>query len=577
MNGILPTHLPRRWRNCDKIVCLVALALALALAQPTQGQGTAESLPLHERIDALVSLPLESRKLIPAKLSSDAEFVRRVYLDLSGVIPTAQEARTFLDDPSPDKRARLIDTLLTAPGYALQMARVFDVMLLERRVPAGGTAVDVPLPAWRAYLCEAFAENRPWDVMTRELLGGDGSDTSRGAAVRFYLTRDVNAHQLTRDVGRLFLGIDLQCAQCHDDPRFKDYRQEDYYGLYAFLERSKLFPVKPKGALLGELAVGTTKFTSVFTAKSGETHPRLPGGAMLTDPALEKDREYRVKPGPNQRGIPVYSRRMALSEQLPRGETPGFTRNLANRLWALMLGRGIIQPLDLSHAGNPPSHPELLAELEAWLVARHHDIRGLLREIALSRTYQRSSELPDGSPPPSDAFAVAPLRGLSAEQFRWSLLQATGRIEAHLATLEAQPKKAPAPEAPAWKQLADRLEPLERPSAALLTAFAGLPGQPEEGFQPTVDQALHLLNSEKLLPLLKADPGTLLHRLSSMEQPEPLVRELYLSVLSRRPDAEELSEAGQQIAAAGSPEGRNVVVKSLMWGLLLSAEFRLNH
>lgn len=575
MNGILLTHLPRRWRNRDKIACLVVLGLALG--QTSRGEGPMESRPLHERIDALVSRQLESRKLIPAKLSSDAEFVRRVYLDLSGVIPTAQEARTFLDDPAPDKRARLIDTLLTAPGYALHMARVFDVMLLERRVPAGGTAVDVPLPAWRDYLSEAFAENRPWDVMTRELLGGDGSDSDRGAAVRFYLTRDVNAHQLTRDVGRLFLGIDLQCAQCHDDPRFKDYRQEDYFGLYAFLERSKLFPVKPKGALLGELAVGTTKFTSVFTAKSGETYPRLPGGALLADPQLEKDREYRVKPGPKERGIPVYSRRVALSEHLPRKETPGFTRNLANRLWALMLGRGIIQPLDLSHAGNPPSHPELLAELEAWLAAHHHDIRGLLREITLSRTYQRSSELPDGSPPPPDAFAVAPLRGLTAEQFRWSLLQATGRIEAHLATLDAQPKKASAAETPAWKQLADRLEPLERPSAALLAAFSGLPGQPEEGFQPTVDQALHLLNSEKLLPLLKADPGTLLHRLSTMEQPEPLIGELYFSVLSRPPDAEEMSEASQQIAAAGSPEERNVVVKALSWGLLLSAEFRLNH
>lgn len=538
----------------------------------------AENLPLHRQIDQVIERKLADLNLTPAAISDDAEFVRRVYLDLNGVIPTAHQAGAFLDETAPDKRRKLIDSLLASPDYAIHFARVFDVMLLERRIPAGGSSLDVPPASWRAYLAEAFADNRPWDQIATEILGGDGTDEKRGAAVRFYLARDVNAHQLTRDVGRLFLGVDLQCAQCHDDPRFDDYQQADYYGLHAFLERTKLHPLKPKGAVLGELAAGATRFTSVFTAKDGETNPRLPGGGMIADPALEKDREYLTKPGPGERGIPVYSRRLKLAEELPRPNTAGFAGNLANRLWAQLLGRGIIHPLDLRHTANPPSHPELLALLERWLIDHRYDIQGLLREIALTQTYQRSSLMPAGtSALPEEVFAVAPLRGLTAEQFRWSVLQATGRIEAHFAKLDSQTAKPEDAAAPSWKRKLDRLDALDRQSTALMTAFAGLPGQPESGFQPTVDQALHLMNSAKLMPLLGAEPGTVPGRLGSIEDPATLAGELYLSVLARRPSTEEIAAVTRLTRQAGSPDEKVAAVKSLFWGLLRSAEFRLNH
>jgi hypothetical protein len=534
--------------------------------------------PLHGRIDALIDAKRLAAGLPAAGLCSDAEFVRRIHLDLAGMIPTAEQARVFLDDAAPDKRRRLIDSLLTSPDHAIHQARVFDVMLLERRTPSGGTTNDVPPAMWRDYLAEAFAENRPWDVMAREILGGDGTDEKRGAAVRFYLARDVNAHQLTRDVGRLFLGIDLQCAQCHDDTRFPDYRQADYYGLYAFLERSKLHPVKPKGAVLTETAAGTTKFTSVFTAKSAETAPRLPGDRMIADPPVAKDAEYRVKPAPNVRGIPAYSRREKLAEVLPRPETGAFAANLANRLWAQMLGRGLVNPLDLRHAGNPPSHPELLDVLATWLLDHGYDMRGLLREIALSNTYQRSSLLPEGaSGLPEEVFAVAKLRGLSPEQFRWSVLQATGRIGMHLARLDAQPPKPDEAALPEWKLRLNRLEALDRPSAPLMTVLAGLPGQAESGFQPTVDQALHLMNSAKFMPLLGAEPGTTLAKLAAIPEPGTAAEELYLQVLSRRPAPEETAAVTATLSAAASPAERADALKPLLWGLLLSAEFRLNH
>lgn len=526
---------------------------------------TAESPPLHREIDARIGERLAARRVTPAGRCDDATFVRRLHLDLTGIIPTAAEARAFIDDPAPDKRARLVDSLLASPAHALHLARVFDVMLLERRSAMGGSTVDVAPASWRAYLAGAFAENRPWDQMAREILGGDGLDDKTGAAVRFYIARNVDAHQLTRDVGRLFLGMDLQCAQCHDDPRFPDYRQADYYGLYAFLERSKLHPLKPKGSALGELGTGETKFTSVFTAQGGSTAPKLPGGGMIADPVLAKGAEYRVAPATKERPVPVYSRRQKLAEELPRAATDGFAANLANRLWAHLLGRGLVHPLDLRHAANPPSHPELLGRLERWTIENGFNMRALLREIALSETYQRSSLLPTGvSSVPPDAFAVAELRGLSAESFRWSFLQATGRLDSHLAKAEALSD---------WQALLTHLEALERPSAPLLAVFSGLAGQPESGFQPTVDQALHLLNSARTLPLLAPGPGTLLERLAAIPDPAAVAQELYLAVLSRRPTAEESAEAATALAGANRTES----LTALLHGLLLSAEFRLNH
>lgn len=537
--------------------------------------------PLHQQIDELVGQRLVELKITPAVSSSDAEFVRRVSLDLTGVIPTAKQARAFLDDSAPDKRQRLIDELLASPDYAIHMARVFDVMLIERRIPTINS-YDVPAVKWRAYLTEAFAENRPWDQMVRDILGSDGTDERNAAGVKFYLVRDVAPHQLTRDVGRLFLGVDLQCAQCHDDPRIESYRQADYFGIYAFLQRVTAFRDNDKNvSLVGETAVGKATFVSVFTAKGGETNPRLPGGEMVPDPEVEKDKEYVVKPGPKDRGVPTYSRRLKLAELLPRAETQGFSRNIVNRLGAMLMGRGLVHPLDLHHASNAPSHPELLDRLEHWLVEHKYDLKALLREMLLSQTYQRSSILPESVKElPVDAFAVAPLRSLSPEQLSWSVLQATGRIEQHFSQLEAKQKAdATKPEdaPPAWKTRTTQLEPLERQTRSLIAVFAGLPGQPDGDFQPVVDQALHLLNSPTMLPLLRDEPSTLLKRLTAISETEPLAEELYLSVLSRQPNTDEVAQVRELIAPFKLPAERREPLTALMWGLLLSSEFRLNH
>ncbi|HND51173.1 MAG TPA: DUF1549 domain-containing protein, partial [Pirellulaceae bacterium] len=222
---------------------------------------------LHEQIDSVLERDWAVKKITPAPPASDAEFVRRAYLDLCGMIPSAAQTKEFLDDMSSDKHSRLIDRLLASPEHALALARVLDVMLIERRTHTV-TSYDVAKAAWRNYLAASVAENKPWDQLVRELLSSDGTDEPRAAATKFFISRDAAPHQLTRDVGRLLLGVDLQCAQCHDDPRIEEYRQADYYGLYAFLSRTTFFrDGKANKSLIGETAVGDVTFTSVFTAK----------------------------------------------------------------------------------------------------------------------------------------------------------------------------------------------------------------------------------------------------------------------------------------------------------------------
>lgn len=545
------------------------------------GLSAQEVMPLHAQIDGLMTKDWAAAKITPAALSTDAEFFRRLNLDLNGVIPTPTETREFLDGRQADKRARAIDALLARPEYALHMARVFDVILAERRLPAV-KSYDVAGTAWRGCLAESFAANKPWDVMVREILASDGSDGAQAAAVKFYIARDAEPHQLTRDVARVFLGTDLQCAQCHDDPRFDDYKQADYFGIYAFVSRLSFFrDNKLNRSFVGEKAAGDVTFTSVFTTHQGRTDPRLPGGKMIADPVMEKGKEYVMAPSATARGVPVYSRRKQLAAQMPRAETPGFSRNLGNRLWAMMFGRGLVHPLDLHHAKNPPSHPAVLAAVEQWLVQHHYDIKGCLREIALTRCYQMSGELPGGAEPPVDAFAAAAMRALTPEQMRWSLLQATGRIDAlFLRTLEQLKKTRPA-EVEAklkdWRWRKDGYEQLEKQSSAVIAAFSPLPGTDDSKIDPVVDHTLFLLNSPKFIELIKAAPGSSFDRWAALSDPGALAEDLYLSIFNRRPIAEETAEIASLMTSAKTPKARAEALQPLVWGLLLSAEFRFNH
>ncbi|MBL8799254.1 MAG: DUF1549 domain-containing protein [Planctomycetia bacterium] len=543
----------------NRILPAVALALGLCCLPSA---GAASETPLHQRIDQLIAggkADFESRA---AKRSSDEEFLRRVYLDLAGTIPTATEARAFLEDTAANKRESLIDRLLASPEHVRHMQHTFDVLLMERRADK-----HVPRAQWQEYLRASFAANKPWDQLVQEVLSADGTDPAQRPAAKFYLDRLGEPHLLTRDISRLFLGMNLQCAQCHDHPLIDHYKQDHYYGLYAFLNRSFLFAdPKTKLTVYAEKAEGDATFISVFDPAKVQksTGPRMPKGAPIKEPTFDKGAEYTVAPAKDVRPVPKFSRRGQLAANLATAENLSFKRNIANRLWAMLLGRGLIDPIDRDHAANPPSHPELLELLAEEIAARKFDLRSLLREIALSQTYQRSSELPDGMDEVRpETFAVAGLKPLRPEQLAWALLQATGTTDAKKLALGAK-----LTEPVLYADLAQA-------SAPVVGMFAGEAGTPEnQSFSATLNQALFLSNGPLLRTWIAPRAGNLAERLGKLEKPEAIADELYLSVLTRRPTAEEITETADFLKSRAD---RPVALQDLIWALLASAEFRFNH
>jgi hypothetical protein len=295
--------------------------------------------------------------------------------------------------------------------------------------------------------------------------------------------------------------------------------------------------------------------------------------------------EYVEKPSRTVRSVPKFSLRTLLSERLPTAETPEFSRNMANRLWAIMMGRGIVHPLDMHHAANPPSHPKLLEALAGQLVAKNYDIKAFLRELTLSAAYQRSSLLPDGVDSekiPADSFAVATMKGLSPEQLFASLLAATDasailekQIDEALLEEAAPKDEGAATEADAEKVVETRRKKRAERIAEFVTVFGNVPGQPAEEFSASLPQALFLANSETVSGWVPAKSGNLAERLLAMKDSKQLADELFLSVLSRFPIEEERQIVAEHLDASGEDRGNAIV--ALVWAQLASAEFRLNH
>src|SRR5579872_7506510 len=432
-----PSLVARYWGSLKPAMCRSIVAGAVIFAASASAQA-ADSL--HVLIDRLVALETADYEKLAAPVCSDEEFLRRVTLDLAGSIPTTAEARQFLTDADPAKREKLVDKLLAGPEYARQMQRVFDVMLM-RRLPQK----HVPVAEWEKFLREAVGQNKSWDQMVREILTADGSDPANRGPARFYLDRDGDVNEITRDIGKLFLGANLECAQCHNHPQIDDFKQHHFYGISAFFVRSFVMTDKEKRVVFAEKADGEATFESVFEIRDKvskgpqSTGPRLFEAMPISEPKFEKiDDAYAVKPDEKDktvRPVPRFSRRAKLAEFIASADNRRFCRTTANRLWALMMGRGIVHPVELDHSENPPSQPLLLAMLTEELALRQLDVKQFLREIALSKTYQRSSRreaIDPNQPQPKDAdFAQALLRPLSPSQFAWALMQAVGETDVH--------------------------------------------------------------------------------------------------------------------------------------------------
>jgi hypothetical protein len=346
----------------------------------------------------------------------------------------------------------------------------------------------------------------------------------------------------------------------------EDYKQAGYHGLYAFFNRTSLFTDK-NVEVLAEKADGDVTFQSVFdrtkTVKS--TGPCVPGCKPIAEPKLEKGKEYKVAPAKDVRPIPSYSRRAQLAGALASASDAGFVRTGVNRLWALLMGRGLIHPIDFDHPSNPPTNPELFNLLCQEFVASKFNVRNFIRELVQTESYQRSSALPqNASSADENPFVSARLKALSPEQLAFSLMQATGHVEA-----ERQAQGAKATDATVYAKMVEHARPIIR-------AFAGTPGQPEgQSFQATLDQALLLRNGGTLRAWLAPKPGDLTDRLSKIHDDRELTNELFLSILTRKPTTDERDAV---IACLKDrPKERAAALQDVTWALLTSVEFRFNH
>ncbi len=406
--------------------------------------------PIEEVVDSYVGAKLAREGVGPAPEADDATIVRRLTLDLVGRIPTAEEARLYVECSAPDKKAKLVDRLMASPGFVRHGADWFDAMLMA------GTRGDL-----RDYLTRAFGENRSWDRVFREILAADEADASNKGSSGFLKARAKDTDRLTSDVSSVFFGVNVSCAKCHDHPKVQDWKQDHYYGMKSFLDRTV-----EVGGFVGEREFGSVKFK---TTEGEERHAKfmfltgkvveVPGvqEPSKDEKAAEKKRLDESKKRKEAPEPPKFSARGKLAEiALEPGERDFFARSIANRLWHRFFGQGLVSPLDQMHSENPPSHPELLQWLARDTIDHGYDLRRLTRGLVLSRAYSRTSRWESAEPPSPKWFAVGAVRPLSPMQLALSMWVATTdpasladdadrKIEGLAGRAEGSPPPSPGP------------------------------------------------------------------------------------------------------------------------------------
>ncbi|MFT7642336.1 MAG: hypothetical protein ACI9G1_004093 [Pirellulaceae bacterium] len=516
---------------------------------------------LRDVIDGHVESAWKTIKIPPLAQSSDGEFARRVYIDLLGVIPNYAEIVAFLDDESDDKREKLVDKLLNDPRFAVHQAEVWDQVLFGRNPPGYGTDNRSGFQTW---LRERFKENTPYDQWVKSILRAEGNTVDDGAPM-FFVQYNNKPEDATEAVTQKFLGVQLQCARCHDHP-FEPWTQLDFYGTAAFFARLQVVDAGKKDKLtmyvIGEKNLGDVLFTGPVTeqevGKKGEAvKPKFLQGDPLEEPELPKDfKEDRNFPNGKVPPQPKFSRKDQLAEWIARPDNPYFSRAVANRIWAQFMGRGIVHPVDNMSESNEPSHPELLDALAAAMVEHKFDLKWYIRELVNSQSYQLvgSGELEDAQP---KWFERARTRPLSAEELLDSWNVAVG-YEAIQKASDAKPSE-------------DRYAPL---GSGYLMQFFGKPNNGVGDFQGGLHEHLYL-NNGGIAKLLSSAKGGLYDSLVNSEAPwEERVDKLYLSMLSRRPTTEERETFVAFLSAEEDPRTR---VGEAIWVLMTCSEFRFNH
>lgn len=535
---------------------LGAWLAALAAAAP--------AAELRELIDQQIGAAWTRENIAPAGPADDATFLRRISLDLTGLISSQADAQAFLADATPDKRSRLIDRLLDSPRYGVHQGDVWDMVFFGRHPPG----YDAPnRPGFQRWLSAAFSQNMPYDQIVRAMLRAEGNTVEQGAPM-YLLQYERRPEDAAVAVSQTFLGIQLQCARCHDHPH-EPWKQRDFYGLAAFfprLVRVQAGKVENEDKLfVAERNVGEVKFTGpVKDAVPGQEGEAIKPKYLLGDTVEEPDLSaFKDEPWPKDGeppAAPKFSRKDLLADWMVAPENRFFARAAANRIWAQFLGRGLVHPVDNMSDANPPSHPELLDALAQEFAAHKFDVKWLVREIVNSRTYQLAPSQAPASSETSQAlprwFERARSRPLSAEELVESWRIATG-YDDWFATTGKTPE--------------GRFHGL---TWDYVKQFFGEPTNGVGDFQGGLHEHLYLNNGE-LGRLMVAEPGGLVHALSTSQEPwEARVDRLFLSVLSRPPTADER----QAFVAHLSPEDqRSERLQEAMWVLLTCSEFRFNH
>lgn len=525
------------------ITMMAPLIMALAPGvEPTRD-------PVARGIDKAISGANASFAMEASGPCDDLAFLRRVSLDLIGRTPTVAEARAFVSAGGA-KRADAVERLLAHPDFNWYWAQVLDTWWMERR-----PSKHVEASLWMAYLRESLETAKPVDILISEIVSADGVDPAQRGRARFLLDREMEPVLVTRDISRLFLGANLQCAQCHDHPRIEGYKQEHFHGLMAYLNRAYLFDdPKLKKKVIGEKADGDVTFQSVFDPKkvTKKRSPGLPGATERSDPMLSKEQLYVSAPSKEVRGVPKYSRRLLLGEDLKGAGREALARNLANRLWAQLTGKGLIHPLDQIHPHNPASCEILMESLTSSVISAKFDLKAMLRGITLSEAYQRSSVGKPGIKGPEERFLAARLRPLSPEQMGYSMLVATGFDDAEAG---AAPKALQAKREGAGKMF--------------ISALAPPAGNPDM-FEPRLEQSLLMSNHPQVQSLLVSRKGNLAFRLAAAKDTGSVAEELYLAMFCRLPDADEKADVARALQGGDKP----TAIADLIWALISSAEFR---
>jgi hypothetical protein len=521
---------------------LLVLGVPLFGSLPLNAAGPLGEQELAKKIDQFLAARWKAEKIEPVSLADDAEYLRRLYLDLIGRIPSREEVRAFLADRTPDKRERLVRRLLEEGKHVEHFVNVWRDLLLPE---ANNNNVQGQLASFNDWLRKQFVENVHYDRMVRDLLTVPfGSERVRSRRMMpsapsdavvpspqaFYLAKDAKPENLAASTSRLFLGVSIECAQCHDHP-FASWTRQHFWGFAAFF------------AGLQRDAENNGPIREVFDRRD----IKIPGSLTSAEARFLDETQPRWKYNVGARAT--------LADWLTAADNPYFARATVNRLWAQFFGIGLVEPVDDFRPNNPSSHPELLDELARQFAAHRFDLRYLVRSITASRAYQLSSAAADSLSP--RLFAHMAVKGLSPEQLFDSLALATG----YRAPPSPRPQNQPAPD----------------PRAEFLTRFAD--GQPRTEMQRSIQQALMLMNGQFIADATRLKDGAVLASIANDRSLDTAgkVEALYLATLSRKPTPKETKRFVKYVEEGGPSRDAKLALADVFWTLLNSAEFSLNH